>query len=111
MLLKNLSYINHRLIHDCLDAKRGMWDKHTTYYYACTLWAQICFLKGVWQKLDEMKGVNGQSEMMHSIEAPTREMRTKRRHILLAEARVIRKTTKDRGMSASELIREDRDSR
>jgi hypothetical protein len=34
-----------------------------------------------------MKGVNWQSEITHSIEEPTREMRTKRRHILLAEAR------------------------
>jgi hypothetical protein len=34
-----------------------------------------------------MKDVNGQSEITQSIEEPTREMKTKGRHILLAEAR------------------------
>jgi hypothetical protein len=57
-----------------------------------------------------MKDVNGQSEIMQSIEEPISEMRTKRRRILLAEARGMRKTTKNIGVSASELIREDRDS-
>jgi len=61
--------------------------------------------------LDEMKDVNGRSEIMQSIEEPISEMRTKRRRILLAEARGMRKTTKNIGVSASELIREDRDSR
>jgi hypothetical protein len=58
-----------------------------------------------------MKDVNGRSEIMQSIEEPISEMRTKRRRILLAEARGMRKTTKNIGVSASELIREDRDSR
>jgi hypothetical protein len=58
-----------------------------------------------------MKDVKGQSEITQSIEEPISEMRTKRRRILLAEARGMRKTTKNIGVSASELIREDRDSR
>ena len=58
-----------------------------------------------------MKDVNGQSEITQSIEEPISEMMTKRRRILLAEARGMRKTTKNIGVSASELIREDRDSR
>jgi hypothetical protein len=45
-----------------------------------------------------MKDVNGRSEIMQSIEEPISEMRTKRRRILLAEARGMRKTTKNIGV-------------
>ena len=58
-----------------------------------------------------MKDVNGQSEITQSIEVPISEMRTKRKRILLAETRGMRKTTKNIGVSASELTREDRESR
>jgi hypothetical protein len=45
-----------------------------------------------------MKDFNGQSEITQSIEEPISEMRTKRRRILLAEARGMRKTTKNIGV-------------
>ncbi len=58
--------------------------------------------------MDEMKDINWQSDIRQVVEEPVRE---KRRHILLTEARALRKTTKNIGISASELIREDRDAR
>ena len=60
------------------------------------------------QIMDEMKDVNWQSDIRQVIEELVRE---KKRQKLLAEARELRKETKNIGISASELIREDRDAR
>jgi hypothetical protein len=60
------------------------------------------------QIMDEMKDVNWQSDIRHVIEELVRE---KKRQTLLAEARELRKETKNLGISSSELIREDRDAR
>ena len=60
------------------------------------------------QMMDEMKDVNWQSDIRQAVEELVRE---KRRHILLSEARELRKATKNIGVSGSELIREDRDAR
>ena len=60
------------------------------------------------QIMDEMKDVNWQSDIRHVIEELVRE---KKRQTLLAEARELRKETKNIGISASELIRDDRDAR
>ena len=60
------------------------------------------------QIMDEMKDVNWQSDIRQVIEELVRE---KKRQTLLAEARELRKETKNLGISASELIREDRDAR
>jgi hypothetical protein len=60
------------------------------------------------QIMDEMKDVNWQSDIRQVIEELVRE---KKRQTLLAEARELRKETKNIGISASELIREDRDAR
>jgi hypothetical protein len=56
--------------------------------------------------MDEMKDVNWQSDIRQMVEDLVRE---KKRQTLLAEARDLRKGTKNIGISASELIREDRD--
>jgi uncharacterized UPF0146 family protein len=60
------------------------------------------------QIMDEMKDVNWQSDIRQAIEEMVKE---KKRQTLLAEARELRKGTKNIGISASELIREDRDAR
>jgi hypothetical protein len=60
------------------------------------------------QMMDEMKDINWQSDIRIMIEELVQE---KRRQKLLAEASEIRKGTKNIGISASELIREDRDAR
>ena len=60
------------------------------------------------QMMNEMKDVNWQSDIRQAVEELVRE---KRRHILLIEARELRKATKNIGVSGSELIREDRDAR
>jgi len=58
--------------------------------------------------MDEMKDINWQSDIRQAIEDLVRE---KRRQRLLSEASRLRKDTKNIGISASELIREDRDAR
>jgi hypothetical protein len=60
------------------------------------------------QMMDEMTDINWQSEIRQAVEELVRE---KRRHILLSEARELRRATKNIGVSGSELIREDRDAR
>ena len=60
------------------------------------------------QMMDDMKDINWQSDIRQAVEDLVRE---RRRQKLLAEAREIRKGTKNIGISASELIREDRDAR
>jgi activator of HSP90 ATPase len=60
------------------------------------------------QMMDEMKDINWQSDIRQAVEELVRE---KKRHRLLNEARELRKATKNIGVSASELIREDRDAR
>ena len=55
-----------------------------------------------------MKDVNWQSDIKCTIEDLVKE---RKRQKLLAEAREIRKGTKNIGVSASGLIREDRDAR
>jgi hypothetical protein len=57
--------------------------------------------------MDEMRDINWQSDIRQVIEEMVRE---KKREKLLAEARELRKGTKNIGISASELIREDRDA-
>jgi hypothetical protein len=64
--------------------------------------------KDVRKIMDEMKDVNWQSDIRQMVEDLVRE---KKRQTLLAEARELRKGTKNIGISASELIREDRDAR
>ena len=58
--------------------------------------------------MGEMKDVNWQSEIRQVVEDLVRE---RRKEMLLSEAGEIRKKTKNIGISASELIREDRDAR
>ena len=58
--------------------------------------------------MHQMKDINWQSDIRQAVEDLVRE---RRRQKLLAEAREIRKGTKNIGISASELIREDRDAR
>jgi len=58
--------------------------------------------------MEEMKDVNWQSEIRQAVEDLVRERRRER---LLSEAGEVRKKTMDIGISASELIREDRDAR
>lgn len=58
--------------------------------------------------MDEMKEVNWQSDIKQAVEELVRE---KRRQKLLSEAGEIRKKTLNIGVSASDLIREDRDAR
>ena len=60
------------------------------------------------QMMDEMKDINWQSDIRQAVEELVRE---KRRHVLLNEARELRRATKNIGVSGSELIREDRDAR
>jgi activator of HSP90 ATPase len=60
------------------------------------------------QMMDEMKDINWQSDIRQAVEELVRE---KRRQVLLKEARELRQATKNIGISASELIREDRDAR
>jgi len=60
------------------------------------------------QMMDEMKDINWQSDIRQAIEDLVRE---KRRQRLLSEASRLRKDTKNIGISASEMIREDRDAR
>lgn len=60
------------------------------------------------QMMDEMKDINWQSDIRQVVEDLVLE---RRRQKLLAEASEIRKGTKNIGVSASELIREDRDAR
>lgn len=58
--------------------------------------------------MDEMKDVNWQSDIRQAVEELVRE---RRRLKLLSEAGEIRKKTMNIGVSASDLIREDRDAR
>ena len=58
--------------------------------------------------MDEMKDINWQSDIRQAVEERVRE---KRRQILLKEARELRQAAKNIGISASELIREDREDR
>ena len=58
--------------------------------------------------MDEMKDIDWQSNIRQAIEDL---VRGKRRQRLLSEASRLRKDTKNIGISASELIREDRDAR
>ena len=58
--------------------------------------------------MDEMKDINWQSDIRQAVEDLVRE---KRRNKLLSEAAEMRARTKNIGVSASELIREDRDAR
>jgi hypothetical protein len=60
------------------------------------------------QMMDEMKDINWQSDIRQAVEELVKE---KRRQALLKEARGLRQSTKNIGVSASELIREDRDAR
>jgi hypothetical protein len=60
------------------------------------------------QMMDEMKEINWQSDIRLAVEDLVRE---RRRQKLLSEAGEIRKGTRNIGLSASELIREDRDAR
>lgn len=60
------------------------------------------------QMMDEMKDINWQSDIRQAVEELVRE---RRRDKLLSEARELRKATKNIGISASELIRVDRDAR
>ena len=60
------------------------------------------------QMMDEMREINWQSEIRQAVEDLVRERRRER---LLSEAGEVRKATKNIGISASELIREDRDAR
>jgi hypothetical protein len=64
--------------------------------------------KDVRKIMDEMKDVNWQSDIRQMVEDLVRE---KKRQTLLAEAHELRRGTKNIGISASELIREDRDAR
>jgi len=58
--------------------------------------------------MDEMKDINWQSDIRQAVEDLVRE---KRRNRLLSEAAEMRARTKNIGVSASDLIREDRDAR
>lgn len=58
--------------------------------------------------MDEMKDINWQSDIRQAVEELVKE---KRRQALLKEARELRQSTKNIGVNASELIREDRDAR
>ena len=58
--------------------------------------------------MDEMKDINWQSDIRQAVEDLVRE---KRRNRLLCEAAEMRARTKNIGVSASDLIREDRDAR
>ena len=58
--------------------------------------------------MDEMTDINWQSDIRPAVEERVRE---KRRQILLKEARELRQAAKNIGISASELIREDREDR
>jgi len=58
--------------------------------------------------MDEMKDINWQSDIRQAVEDLVRE---KRRNKLLGEAAEMRARTKNIGVSASDLIREDRDAR
>jgi len=60
------------------------------------------------QMMDEMKDVNWQSEIRQAVEDLVRKRRRER---LLSDAGEVRKKTMDIGISASDLIREDRDAR
>jgi transcriptional regulator of met regulon len=60
------------------------------------------------QMMDEMKDVNWQSDIKEAIEEL---VRARKRQKLLDDADKLRERTKDIGISASELIREDRDAR
>lgn len=57
---------------------------------------------------DEMKDISWQLDIRQAVEELVRK---KRRKILLKEARELRQATKNIGISASELTREDRDAR
>lgn len=60
------------------------------------------------QMMDEMEDINWQSDIRQAVEEL---VRVKKRQALLKEARELRQATKNIGVSASELIREDRDAR
>ena len=72
------------------------------------LYMLFAFQIDVLNIMDEMKDVNWQWDIRQMVEDLVRE---KKRQTLLAEARELRKGTKNIGISASELIREDRDAR
>ncbi len=58
--------------------------------------------------MDEMKDINWQSDIRQAV---VEMVKAKKRQKLLAEADEVRERTRDLGISASELIREDRDAR
>jgi hypothetical protein len=58
--------------------------------------------------MEEMKDVDWKSEISQAIEDLVRERRHER---LLSDAGEVRKKTMDIGISASDLIRKDRDAR
>lgn len=64
--------------------------------------------KEVRKTMDEMKDVNWQSDIRQAV---VEIVKAKKRQKLLAEADEVRERTRDLGISASELIREDRDAR
>jgi hypothetical protein len=60
------------------------------------------------QMMDEMSDVNWQSEIRQMVEDLVREKKKQR---FLAKARELRQKMKTIGVSAAEMIREDRDAR
>lgn len=58
--------------------------------------------------MDEMSDINWQSEIRQMVEDLVREKKKQR---FLEEARKLRKKMKPIGVSAAEMIREDRDAR
>lgn len=58
--------------------------------------------------MDEMKDVNWQADIRQAV---VEMVKAKKRQKLLEKADEVRERTRDVGISASELIREDRDAR
>ena len=58
--------------------------------------------------MDEMPGVNWQSDIRQAV---VDMVKARKRQKLLTESDAVREKTKDIGISASELIGEDRDAR
>ncbi len=94
--------MRHLILEKCKYVVRIRYIMTTSCVYTIRIPAEIR------QMMDEMKDVNWQSDIRHAVEDLVRE---RKRQKLLAEAREIRKGTKNIGVSASELIREDRDAR
>ncbi len=64
--------------------------------------------KDVRNTMDEMKDVNWQADIRQAV---VELVKAKKRQKLLEKADEVREGTRDLGISASELIREDRDAR